>query len=356
MTVYTNSAGLTDYYGIPFGLANNPNYSIYGFCLCAEGPNAYAYTSGTGYTAEHPKDVRTLTRGGGQTISGSWVLTNAVSNLGTTSLVYPSSGYFSSNVTSARQNSFTISAWIYLTSYPSATSAFFAISNTTNLNITGAYFTGLAVDPSGHLVAKDRYASFDYADATSTGVIPLSTWTFVTFTRNEDVGAYLSIGGTVESVSIAGSNATRQTSLSQVIGTNSDLNTAGFHIDDLELYYYYNPTYSSNFTVPTVELETYYTNNLARVDEADYVADYRLTDGINAINDLYEIGFIENLLVDASRNGDNGVGYTFLSNVRSAGLNKVIGLKLDNGRILNDSESGVGSPRPSTGIMFPRGS
>lgn len=356
MTTYNT---VVDYWGLPVGLGVNGSTGFYGFCLCAEGPNAYTYTSGTGYASEHTKDVRSHARGSAQTVSGTWQLTTSVSNLGTSSLVVPSTGYLRTANVQKSSDIGTMSGWVYLTAYPSVTRPFFGKSDTSSLLFGNrSNDIHMLIDTSGHLGVYHEFNGITYIDYTSTATIPLSTWTFVTWTWERDK-SYISIGGTVENTGLSVSPIVDgQVFWYTGFYATSEINTAGLHVDDFEHYEMYNSTYASNFTPPATELETYYTTNVANIERADYVYSPFRADSSHTEVASDIISIVEDAPFDANLIGDSGNSYLVQWIRKSAGMQKVLGIQIEggtDGRILNDSESSGGSPRPSSGFLYPRG-
>lgn len=363
MTVYNSIA---DYYGLPVGDGPTATSSFYRFILCAEDTNGYAYTGGVGYNTNHTRDRRAGGRTGSQTVSGTWTLSNTTVNLGTTALPIPASGYLrDGGISNYPTEEHSIGCWIYYSTLP-ATEIFFAgVTNASgfNLDANNAYDIKIGLSTSGNFRFRLKNSNDTPYDYTSVASIPTNTWTYVTVAYDKD-NAYIGINGVVDLVAAVPQVTRLSATLYAGIQGTTDINATGLIIDDLMIIGNKKVEWSSNFSVPTTELETELTNQVPYYDRADFVV-------ANAIvvdyypKDIFDDGsIIEDALLDNTQPGTAdpfsvGSASAYANPLQSSSFANILGITYDPsfpGRIETSSEkSAGGSPRPSTGIMFPRG-
>lgn len=363
MTVYNSIA---DYYGLPVGDGPNNTSSFLRFVLCAEDTNGYVYTGGTGYSTNHTRDKRQCTRTGGQTVSGTWTLSNTNVNLGTTALPFPVSGYFrDGSISNHDMQEHSFGCWIYFDTLPTLDIFFAGVTNSSALNFQSGniYEIKIGLTTTGNFRFQHRDSTNLAYDYTSVATIPTSTWTYVTVAHDKD-NAYVGINGVVTTVPAAFQVTSRFTGLYAGIKTDADINATGLIIDDLMIIGNKKQDWCSNFSVPTTELETELTTNqISYYDRADYVtsnaivAEYYPKD-ISDDGSLIEDALLDNTQFNTANPFNIGTVSAYANPLQSSSFANILGITYDStfpGRIEASSEK-TGSPRPSTGIMFPRGS
>lgn len=347
MTVYTVRQYLGDRYYFA-GVGGNGDI----LDLDCQNTNGYNYATG----AVPGSWDAALTKGGNITVSGTFTLTNARANLGTTSLLLPSSGYIRNTTGTSTLNvsTGTISFWIYLNALPASNSGYFVGYSTNSTTLPSNMPNGGAVSirSDGKLSLLVRFSSADYINVNSTAALTAGAWKYVTVTWS-DYNVYFGINGTVELVKTPGTfwSGTNSPFYALVMG-DSVLNTAGTYLDDIRVSQFFVPgVYTSNYSVPTQEFATYMQNT-----KSPYFLNTFPTSAFKTT--LKNTG--TNQYLDGSAVGWPKIepSSTFPSDLKtSPGLREIFGVQLkpnESTIVPNSERTGGGSVRPSTGMIYPR--
>jgi len=346
MTIYT----LRDYLG-------DRNYfagvSGYGDILDLDCQNTNGYTYVTG--ASPGSWDCAYGRNASITVSGTFALTNARANLGTTSLQLPSTGTLRTTAgTSVNVAAGYIAFWIYLNALPASNSGNFIGYSTSTSSLPSSMTAGnvLSIRSDGKLSFLARASTADVYTAVSTTALTAGVWNYVSVAWS-DYNIYFGINGTVTLVKPpGGSRSGTFSGIYGVIAGDAVLNTAGTYLDDIRMSNNFVPgLYISNYSVPTQEFATYM--------QATQTAYFRNTLGTTLFKPP-----LKHLLLTTEYDGDR-IGTTRVSPANtfpsfiatSAGLKEMFGITMKpNGTTItrNSERASTGSSRPSTGMLYPR--
>lgn len=346
MTVYT----IRQYLGDRTYFAGT---SSYGDILDLDCQNTNGYNYVTGATPGSWDCA--YGRNGNITVSGTFTLTNARTNLGTTSLRLPSTGYIRTTSSSSINVQYGyIAFWIYLDALPASDSDNFVGYSTSSTSLPSSMAAGnaLSIRSDGKLSLLARASTLDVYTAISTTALTAGVWNYVSVAWS-DYNVYFGINGTVTLVKPPGTFRTG--SFSGVYGLvvgNSVLNTAGMYLDDIRLSQHFVPgLYTSNYSVPTQEFATYM--------QTTQTAFFRNTFGQAAFQPpLRHLNAFKGLDGDTAGWTRVAPANNFPSYLSmSTGLREMFGVQMKpNGSTIvpNSERTGGGSIRPASGMVYPR--
>ena len=346
MPVYTLGNLLGGFQGAQMRLVTNASYTNVGLALDCQGANGYSYVTAT--APPGPNDMAN-TSTATIALDGTWALTNTRSNLGTTSLIIPSTGTTAYLAASATHTGYlrsgAFSTWIYLDSLPASTVEILWYTNSTGRPTnTSVYARSFGVTSTGQVQFYNKNNTNTSTRAT-VATIGAGAWYFISCTWFMEK-VYLGINGTVESFSLPLDSTTSGSVTGMVHGIRGGTGYAGIYLDDPVGYKRHVPRLSANFTVPSVEWGSLvYAGN-------------QMTLGSSVVNpsDSLQEAWHPNRIYSNSRSGRSELrsytGISRLTAITSPAIAYLHGINDVDGLITPGSTRGA--IRPSTGFLYPR--
>lgn len=347
MTLYTMAQALA---GRDIYRATSGNYSAFTFALECEGTNGQSYaTSSPPFGTNDIADTLT----GNVTISGgTYSLTTSRSNLGTSSLVVPTTNSYMRQTTSESgwfALGATLATWIYFDALPSGSNCtpLYWSSNSsrpaTISNVSSGF--NLGVQPDGKVISGRRYLSTDET-LVSTTALTAGAWHFIAATWFGH-RCYFNINGTIE---IAAGSETfpltdgSQTMYSMIVG-NTGGNT-GVYLDDVKVCHRPRTSYATSGYVPgAYESETDMYSLFPLITTP---GNWNNTASLTSIYQNFPAYEYESAILQSS--------LSVAISPQGSVLNTLLGVAFT-GNILeqNRGGGGAGCTRPTTGVLYPRG-
>ena len=334
-------------YGDPTGASGVYTDCI--FLIDCEGANDYTYVNNT--APPGTKDVA-ITATNNISLTGTWQLKTAAFNLGTSSLLLPQTNSYVRTSISKSINvaSGTIGLWVYFTSLPSAEFSLIGLNTaTTGIDVSGTNKAVLSVTSTGTLKFTHQLNSVTNGTVPeSTGTISTATWTYISCTWKGD-RVWFGIAGTVEEISMDHIPYTANANLYGYIASTTNV-AATTYIDDFYILDTFSPHFIANYSVPTAEIQ----GVSSAVD--------RTTITVASLKTFRQHKSIGNeeivLLADADLpyEGEITLSVPFLYATSSnAGLQYLFGMTAVGNAIVPGIGTGGGTVRPTSGMLYPRG-
>lgn len=334
-----------DYADPSVGSGNGTDIS---FLMDCEGANNYTYVNNT--TPPGTKDIA-ITDTSNIAVTGTWQLKTAAFNLGTSSLLLPqTNSYIRTSI--AKTNNVvhgTIGLWVYLTNLPSAEFSLIGHSTASGgIDSSSTNRAVLSITSAGKLkFARQINSVTDSLTPESTGTISTATWTYISCTWKGD-RIWFGIGGTVEEKALSHIPFVANTTLYSYIASTTNV-AAATYIDDFFLMDLFYRPFTSNYSVPTAEIQ-----GVSSAVDRTLIA----LAGLKAFRSLKAICNEEIVLLadaDLPYKAETTLSLPFLyASSSNAGLKHLFGMTASGNSIIPGTGVG-GAQRPTTGMLYPRG-